>query len=98
MSSISSATLRCPAAAVAPSACRTDTDEDGAGHGGCLGERRCFGWDHSVAGTFMFTAPDGSTQTKAEWMADFKNGALKMASSQNDDMKVQQYGNVAVVT
>lgn len=56
------------------------------------------GWDHSLAGTFMFTAPDGSTQTKAEWMADFKNGALKMASSQNDDMKVQQYGNAAVVT
>ena len=56
------------------------------------------GLEHALADTFTFTAPDGSTQTKAEWIADVRNGALKMVSSQNDDMKVRQYGDAAVVT
>jgi ketosteroid isomerase-like protein len=55
-------------------------------------------WERSLADSFVFTAPDGATQTKAQVLSDFKNGVLKMESSTNDDMKVRAYGNAAVVT
>ena len=46
----------------------------------------------------IFTDPDGRVMDKAEMMADFKSGDLKIESSKLDDMKVRVYGNAAVVT
>jgi hypothetical protein len=43
-------------------------------------------------------APDGSTQDRAGFIADMKNGNLKMASSINTDMSVREYGDTAIVT
>ena len=51
-----------------------------------------------VADTFIFTAPDGETSTKAEFIADVTSGDLKIEASTNSDMKVQSYGTAAVVT
>ena len=51
-----------------------------------------------LAETFIFTAPDGDTQTKAQFLADLTSGDLKLTASTNADMKVQSYGNAAVVT
>ena len=48
--------------------------------------------------TFSFIGPDGTVQNRAEWVADMKSGALKMASSANDEFKIQVHGNAAVVT
>jgi hypothetical protein len=42
--------------------------------------------------------PDGKVQTRAELLADLRSGALKVASSANDDMKVRVYPAAAVVT
>lgn len=54
--------------------------------------------ERNMASTCLFTGPDGGRQTKAEMVADMKTGALKMKSSKNDGMKVQVYGDAAVVT
>ena len=51
-----------------------------------------------LADTFIFTAPDGDTSTKAQVLADLTSGDLKFTASTNADMKVQSYGNAAVVT
>ncbi len=51
-----------------------------------------------LADTFIFTAPDGDTSTKAQILADLTSGDLKFTASTNADMKVQSYGNAAVVT
>lgn len=51
-----------------------------------------------VSDTFVFTAPDGEMQTKAQFIADLTSGALKFESSTNSEMKVQSYDNAAVVT
>ena len=51
-----------------------------------------------VADTFVFTAPDGETSTKAQFLADLTSGDLKIEASTNSDMKVQSYGTAAVVT
>jgi ketosteroid isomerase-like protein len=42
--------------------------------------------------------PDGSTQTKAQLLADLKSGDLVIESSEISDMKVRAYGDTAVVT
>jgi ketosteroid isomerase-like protein len=54
--------------------------------------------DRHMADTFTFTAPDGMVQNKAQVLADVKSGDLKMTSTKYDDMKVQTYGDAAVVT
>jgi hypothetical protein len=54
-------------------------------------------FERYLADTFIFTSPDGTTQNKAQWLADLKSGALKMESSKNDDMKAQLYAGTAVV-
>jgi len=51
-----------------------------------------------MADSFVFIAPDGSMQKRAEWLKDLDSGNLKMASSVNDDMVVRLYGDTAVVT
>jgi ketosteroid isomerase-like protein len=37
-------------------------------------------------------------QNKTQFIADLKSGTLKMESTKNDDMKVQVYGDTAIVT
>lgn len=51
-----------------------------------------------LADTYIFTAPDGTVMNKEQGIADLKSGDLKFESSKLDDMKVQSYGNTAVVT
>jgi ketosteroid isomerase-like protein len=51
-----------------------------------------------LADTFIFTDPDGMVMDKTRMVADLKSGDLKLESSKSDDMKVQAYGNAAIVT
>src|SRR5215211_5547950 len=46
-----------------------------------------------MAETFVFTAPDGEMQTRAQFLADLTSGDLKIDSSTNAEMKVQSYNN-----
>ena len=55
-------------------------------------------FERYLAPGFVFTAPDGSMQDRAQWMADAKSGALKLESSKNDDMKVRVHADAAIVT
>lgn len=55
-------------------------------------------FETTMADSFVFIAPDGTTQQRDEWLADLTNGNLKIASSTNDDMSVRLYGDAAVVT
>jgi len=51
-----------------------------------------------AADNSAFTDPGGMLMNKAQTMASFKSGDLKIESSKNDDMKVQMFGNTAIVT
>lgn len=51
-----------------------------------------------LAETFVFTSPNGNILSKTQVIGDVKIGSLKMESSKREDMKVQIYGNTAVVT
>ena len=51
-----------------------------------------------LAETYVFTAPDGEVMDKARSIADLKSGDLKFESSKFEDMKVQVYGDTAIVT
>ena len=55
-------------------------------------------FERHLGPTFTFVGPDGAVQDRAAWMTDMKSGAIKMASSANDEFKVQVNGKVAVVT
>ena len=46
----------------------------------------------------VLTTPDGSTQTKAQLIADVKSGDLAIESSTLSEMKVRVYGDAAVVS
>jgi hypothetical protein len=54
-------------------------------------------FERQLGDTFTFTAPDGTVQNRAEWIADMKSGAMKMSSSVNDEFRLQVYGTTAVV-
>ena len=54
--------------------------------------------ERHMADAFVFTAPDGTVQDKARFIADVKSGDLKIESSTNEDMKVHVHGDAAVVT
>ncbi len=45
-----------------------------------------------------FTDPSGGLMNKAQTMAQLKSGNLKLESSKIDGMKVQTFGNTAIVT
>jgi len=45
-----------------------------------------------------FTDPGGMLATKAQTIALFKSGDLKIESTKIDDMKVQMFDNTAIVT
>jgi ketosteroid isomerase-like protein len=51
-----------------------------------------------LADNSTFTDPGGMVMDKARNIDDFKSGNLKIGSSKLEDMKVQVYGNTAVVT
>lgn len=52
----------------------------------------------AMADSFVFIAPDGSMQQRAEWLTDLETGNLKLTSSVYDNMVVRLYGDAAVVT
>ena len=54
--------------------------------------------DRYLSDNYIFTGPDAAVVDKARMIADLKSGDLKIESSTPDDMKVQVYGNTAVVT
>ncbi len=51
-----------------------------------------------LAENATLTDPGGAVNTKAQFEADVKSGALKLESSKIEGMKVQAHGDVAVVT
>src|SRR5438477_12973686 len=52
-----------------------------------------------LADTFYAVNPDGTTQGKAQFVADLKSGKFKLESNQLDDMKVHvANADLAVVT
>lgn len=52
-----------------------------------------------LADTFYAVNPDGSTQGKAQFVADLKSGKFKLESNQLDDMKVHAANaDMAIVT
>lgn len=53
----------------------------------------------ALADDFYAVNPDGTTQSKAEFVADLKSGKFKLESNKLDDMKVRAAGaDMAVVT
>ncbi len=50
-----------------------------------------------LADTFVSTSADGHMQTKAEMLAALKSGEVKFEKSDVDELKVQVYGNAAVL-
>ena len=54
-------------------------------------------FDKYAADNTAFTDPGGMSVNKAQLMAMFKSGELKIESSKIDDMKVQMFGNTAIV-
>jgi len=55
-------------------------------------------WDKYSADNSVFTDPGGMMMNKAQSLAMFKSGDLKIESTKIDGMKVQMFGNTAVVT
>ena len=55
-------------------------------------------WDKYTVDNASFTDPGGMMTNKAETMAMFKSGDLKIESTKIHDMKVQMFGNTAIVT
>ena len=54
--------------------------------------------ERHYAESFTFTTPDGQVMTKAQVVANVRTGAAKFASSKFEEMRVQLYGDSAVVT
>ena len=55
-------------------------------------------WDKYSDANSVFTDPGGVLMNKAESMAMFKSGDLKIESTKIEGMKVQMFGNTAIVT
>ncbi len=55
-------------------------------------------WDKYSADNSVFTDPGGMMMNKAQSLAMFKSGDLKLESVKMDNMKVQMFGNTAIVT
>ena len=54
--------------------------------------------ERHYADGFTFTTPDGEVMTKAQVVTNVRTGAAKFESSKFEEMKVQVYGDTAVVT
>ncbi|MEO5859661.1 MAG: nuclear transport factor 2 family protein [Pyrinomonadaceae bacterium] len=55
-------------------------------------------WDKYSDVNSVFTDPGGMMMNKAQGMAMFKSGDLKLESTKMDNMKVHMFGNTAIVT
>lgn len=55
-------------------------------------------WDKYSADNASFTDPGGMMMTKAQSIAMFKSGDLKLESTKMHDTKVQMFGDTAIVT
>ncbi len=55
-------------------------------------------WDKYSDANSVFSDPGGMLMNKAESMAMFKSGDLKIESTKIDGMKVHMFGNTAIVT
>lgn len=55
-------------------------------------------WDKYSDANSVFTDPGGMIMSKAQSVAMFKSGDLKIESTKVADMKVQMFGNTAIVT
>ena len=55
-------------------------------------------WDRYSDANSVFTDPGGMMMNKAQSMAMFKSGDLKLESIKMDNMKVQMFGKTAIVT
>lgn len=55
-------------------------------------------FEKHVADNGSFIDPGGMSMSKSQTMAMFKSGDLKIESSKVDDMKVQMFGDTAIVT
>lgn len=55
-------------------------------------------WDKYSDANSVFTDPGGMMMNKAQSVAMFKSGDLKIESTKIADMKVQMFGNTAIVT
>jgi len=55
-------------------------------------------FERYFADSFIFTDPGGALGNRTEMIASMKAGDFKFESSKIDSMKVQVYGNTAVVT
>ena len=55
-------------------------------------------WDKYSDANSVFTDPGGMLMNKAQSMAMFKSGDLKIESTKIDGMKVQMFGDTAIVT
>jgi len=55
-------------------------------------------FDKYTTDNTVFTDPGGMLMNKAQLTAQFKSGDLKLESSKIDGMKVQMFGDTAVVT
>src|SRR4051794_30360237 len=51
-----------------------------------------------LADTYVYTDTDGTVMDKARSVADIKSGALNVSSIKLEDIRVQVYGEAAVVT
>jgi ketosteroid isomerase-like protein len=54
--------------------------------------------ERHLADTYVFTDVDGTVLDKARSVADIKSGALKVPPAKLEDIRVQVYGDAAVVT
>lgn len=54
--------------------------------------------DRLYSEEFVYTTPDGEVRNKAQQLAFTRSGDLKLEFGQSDDVRVQLYGNTAVMT
>ena len=54
--------------------------------------------DQNTADDYTFISPRGALRTKAQILADFKSGEIKLQAYDLDDLKARVYGDTAVVT
>ena len=54
--------------------------------------------DQNTADDYTFVNPRGALRTKAQVLADFKSGEIKLEGYDLDDLQARVYGDTAVVT
>jgi len=54
--------------------------------------------DQNTADDYTFVNPRGALRTKAQMLADFKSGEIKLEGYDLDDLQARVYGDTAVVT